>query len=500
MGQVGIVHIGTEYFREYAIEPGDQLIVICLRFGYSDWLAVYNHQANAAFKARFPDPDQIDFVDPVNLFIPLAGASTSGKRRRGKPVGDYLIARIKRPDGSPAAGEKFRLTGPGTLTEGIEVTTTVTGDVIRTNPDAGDWYVVSTTLALTPAASAATIIPVRELPQSGTVNDPVKLTRNAINDLTAWPVWCLRCPMCWRRFAVTVQAPSGTAYTCPHDTFNWSTIVNDIQTHEKTFLSPPASPQNPTGTPALLHCRGVELLHTTFGPVRVYWDESRFAFPDGEDYKLWGTDPSGSPQTATVMGRHTWGAAAPRVGGGREYSFHATAAGKSKAYNFAIPSNETTPLTGVLHWITIHHSSQIGEPQNRPATAIAIQNAHFDHIGSSGPGADIGYHFIIDGNGSIYEGRPLGIKGSHVPGFNGGNVGIVIAGDFQRTWPLGDTPTPAQLTSLNALVDALAARFGITSVGLHQERSKQAKNGEETDCPGSRLIDNLERLRKKYPL
>ncbi len=30
--------------------------------------------------------------------------------------------------------------------------------------------------------------------------------------------------------------------------------------------------------------------------------------------------------------------------------------------------------------------------------------------------ADIPYHFAIDSKGNIYEGRPIGVKGSHVKG------------------------------------------------------------------------------------
>lgn len=199
-----------------------------------------------------------------------------------------------------------------------------------------------------------------------------------------------------------------------------------------------------------------------------------------------------------MIGRHTWGAAAPNVGGGREYKFHTTPGtgpGSSPAHTSAVPSNETTPLTGVLSWVTIHHSTD--SPLNSFATAIALQTKHFKDIGGTGPGADIGYDFIIDGNGNIYEGRPLGIKGSHVPKFNGGNVGIVMAGDFER--PFQETPTADQLASLNSLVDALAARFGINSAWWHQERDKQAKATKATDCPGSRLIPLLAPLRTKFP-
>jgi hypothetical protein len=500
MAQVTITRIGNEYYREYAIEPGDRLITICLRFGQKDWFAIYDSQVNQPFQDRFPDPNQIDFVNPVNLFIPLAGASTSGKSKRGKPVGDYLIARITDENGVPFANEKVRLLGPGLPQEGKEVTTTVNGDVIEANAAAGDWFVVSASAALTPVADVATIIPPREVlpgPPMPVLADPVPLTRNAVDELVARKLVVLRCPMCWTKYAVTVQNPAGTGYDCPHDAFDWTSIVTAIDTSVATFLSAPLPPQDPAATPSTVVCRGVEAapLPTMYGDVRVFWDESRFVYPDGSDYTLWGTDAVGTVHSVEIVGRHTWGAAAPRPGPGREYKFHTTATGASPVYRFPINNNEVTPLASTLLWITIHHTTD--SPSNSFATAVDVQNKHFIDIANTGPGADIGYHFIVDGNGAIYEGRPLGIKGSQVVKWNGGNVGVVLAGDFERP-VIGDTPTVAQVTAMTTLIDTLAARFAIQSVWWHQERKKLVTT-DPTECPGARLIPSLAALRTKYP-
>jgi hypothetical protein len=496
MAQVGIVRIGGAYFREYAIEPGDTLTGICLRFGHTDWRAVYKHPANAAFRTRFPDPNQIDF-NSVNLFIPLAGATTSGKTKRGKPVGDYYVAKIEQPDGTPLAAAKLVLLGPGLPAAGKEVVTTADGDIIVANPDPGEFSLVSPFRTLTPKAAAGAVIPSRVM--TGTapvVSDPVKLTRNAVDTFVARGTVCLRCPMCWTIYAVTAQSPSGSAYTCPNDRFDWTPIVKDIHADLTSYLSVPFPAQDPSATPATLKCRGVEpkLLATAHGSVRVFWDESRFAFPDGGDYQLWGRSAAGAVLTAQVIGRHTWGAAAPRPAAGREYKFHLTVVGASVIYTFPIPNNESTPLESALKWITVHHTTD--SPLNSFATAVAVQKKHFIDIADTGPGADIGYHFVIDGNGDIYEGRPLGIKGSHTNRFNGGNVGIVLAGDFERFF--GETPTAAAVASLNRLVDVLAARFGIRSAWWHLERNKQTGT-KATDCPGARLIPMIAPIRATYP-
>src|SRR5947208_2191892 len=113
MAEVGIVRRGSAYYREYAIETGDTLIGICLRFGKRDWRAVYNDPANGAFRARFPDPDQIDYVNPVNLFIPLMGATSGGRSRRGAPIGDFVIVRISDDAGNKIGGITLRVIAPG---------------------------------------------------------------------------------------------------------------------------------------------------------------------------------------------------------------------------------------------------------------------------------------------------------------------------------------------------------------------------------------------------
>ena len=496
MGEVGIVAIGGEFFREYAIERGDVLSRICRRLGHRDWRAVYDHPANAAFRTRFPDPDVIDYVRSVNLLVPL-GAAASAR--------DFHVARIRRPDGTALASTELVLLGPGLPAGGWTVHTSAAGHVIVPNPAAGTWSLVSPGFSLRPAAATGAVA---ARPLTGTapvVADPVPLTRNAVDDLVARPVVCLRCPMCWGGYAVTVQHPAAGADRCPRDGADWAPLVAAAETAPATFRTSPSPPQDPTTTPAGLRCRGVEPQATAYGPADVHWDESRFTDPGGGDYTLWGTTATGAV-SVDVVGRATWGAAAPNVGPGREYRFHATALGASAMYTLAIPNNESTPLTGVLNWVTIHHTTD--PPLNSPATAIALQKKHFVDIGGTGPGADIGYHFVIDGNGDVYEGRPLGIKGSHAEAFNGGNVGIVLAGNFEYIHdPAFDTvviapppnlPTTAQIHALNTLLDVLSARFGIRSVWSHQDRKTQATGGH-TYCPGAALMLYIPGIRAHFP-
>jgi hypothetical protein len=520
MGQVGIVRKEDGvFYREYAIEPDDQLIPICLRFGQKDWYHIYHDlPVNQPFEDRFPDPDQIDFVNPVNFFIPLVGATTSGKSKKGAPIGDYYIAHVEDVSGAPYASKDLVLVGPGLPPAGAlkPVTTTAQGDVIVENPGPGDWYLVSPVVTLTAKASVATVVPSRDVTATTptpVITDPVKLTRNAIDTLVARDVVCLRCPMCWQIFAVTEQSSPGTAYTCPNDAFNWGSIVADVSLSLTSFLSAPTPSQiapasgcssaQPTSVPSPLLCRGVEtaLLKSVYGDARIFWDESRFVNPNGGNYTLWGKDASGTLHTADIVGRATWGALPPIWDGTRAWDFHRTTGGcASPAHSYAIANNEVTSLRDTFKWGTIHHTGS-GIPNAYP-TPHELQTEHQVHgPGTGGPAADIAYHYFIDAAGTIFEGRPVGIKGSHVDKFNGGNVGMVLTGNFEDTPLLYETPTAAQITSMNVIAHAVAARFQIASIWYHHERDIQTGKtpADATACCGQRLIPVAALLRPIYP-
>ena len=48
---------------------------------------------------------------------------------------------------------------------------------------------------------------------------------------------------------------------------------------------------------------------------------------------------------------------------------------------------------------------------------------------------DIGYNFLIGGDGNIYEGRGFGTKGAHSPCYHQYAYGIAFIGNFCRQMP-----------------------------------------------------------------
>jgi N-acetylmuramoyl-L-alanine amidase len=74
----------------------------------------------------------------------------------------------------------------------------------------------------------------------------------------------------------------------------------------------------------------------------------------------------------------------------------------------------------------------------------------------------IGYHFLILINGTIQVGRPIGMVGSHVKGWNTGTIGIAYVGGLTADGKRPkDTRTPEQIAAAAWLIGALKVKFKI---------------------------------------
>lgn len=69
------------------------------------------------------------------------------------------------------------------------------------------------------------------------------------------------------------------------------------------------------------------------------------------------------------------------------------------------------------------------------------------HIDSNDIGDDIGYNFLIGGDGAVYEGRGWDLVGAHTYPRNTGYVGIAFVGDFRT-----DQPSKPQLNAAKLLL------------------------------------------------
>ncbi|MFE3838731.1 N-acetylmuramoyl-L-alanine amidase [Pseudogemmobacter sonorensis] len=93
---------------------------------------------------------------------------------------------------------------------------------------------------------------------------------------------------------------------------------------------------------------------------------------------------------------------------------------------------------------------------------------------------DIGYHYLIDRDGTVVPGRPLEQTGAHVAGRNTGTIGISLFGGHgsAASDAFSDHFTPEQDRALRALVQDLRRRFpAVARVSGHNQYAAKA-------CPG----------------
>lgn len=97
--------------------------------------------------------------------------------------------------------------------------------------------------------------------------------------------------------------------------------------------------------------------------------------------------------------------------------------------------------------------------------------------------SDIGYHAVIDRDGSIAEGRDFATQGAHARGHNKTSLGPCLIGGHgsSENDAFSDNFTPAQNRALRRWIDDRKAEFpAITKVIGHNELSAKA-------CPGFRV-------------
>lgn len=105
-----------------------------------------------------------------------------------------------------------------------------------------------------------------------------------------------------------------------------------------------------------------------------------------------------------------------------------------------------------------------------------IRRWHMDERGWS----DIGYHFVVDRDGTVVDGRPLEKAGAHVRGRNDHSVGICLLGGHgsARNDKFEDNFTSQQDSALRSLIQRLKIEHPeIRKITGHNEYANKA-------CPG----------------
>lgn len=142
--------------------------------------------------------------------------------------------------------------------------------------------------------------------------------------------------------------------------------------------------------------------------------------------------------------------------------------------------------------ITVHHTAGPAFwDASRSGAAREIKNIQSYHQNERG-WADIGYHYIIDRSGTVWQGRRLCYQGAHTNGaLNEGNIGIALLGNFCT-----QKPTRAQVESLAALTEKLCEAFRLSPRDVYTHGELAARVNRSTSCPGPHLAAVVETIRR----
>lgn len=177
------------------------------------------------------------------------------------------------------------------------------------------------------------------------------------------------------------------------------------------------------------------------------------------------------------------------------------------------------PGFAAISRLVVHHTAEPGNGLTDPAAAMrGIYRYHVEHQGWS----DIGYNFVIDEAGRVYEGRwaqgyvdggvhdgeddaGRGVVGAHTGGYNTGAVGVALLGNFQY----GARPTPAAVDSLvevlawKASVHGIDPVAGVTAGKFDGSETRSVgtiaghRDYSSTTCPGQSFYDSLDDVRER---
>lgn len=86
----------------------------------------------------------------------------------------------------------------------------------------------------------------------------------------------------------------------------------------------------------------------------------------------------------------------------------------------------------------------------------------------------IGYHYVIDLDGTVETGRDENETGAHCVGYNKSSIGICYIGGLDRNLNPKDTRTDKQKEALWNLVIKLLAKYPNANVYGHNEFAKKA--------------------------
>ena len=140
--------------------------------------------------------------------------------------------------------------------------------------------------------------------------------------------------------------------------------------------------------------------------------------------------------------------------------------------------------------LTLHHAAccSADDLEEGKTQVYWIQDFHQNGRGWN----DIGYHFLVDRAGNIYQGRPETVIGAHVGGANTGNIGVCLLGCYHPPEAsCFQTITPESRQSIVEIFSWVSDTYGQSPSVLLGHRDYFGT----TACPGDNIWIELPRFK-----
>jgi N-acetylmuramoyl-L-alanine amidase len=176
----------------------------------------------------------------------------------------------------------------------------------------------------------------------------------------------------------------------------------------------------------------------------------------------------------------------------------------------SVPPREP-PVYGEVQLAFVHHTVTANDygPEESAGIVLSIARYHRNSMGWN----DIGYQFLVDKYGQVFEGRAGGIDqavvGAQAQGWNSTSTGIACIGDFTAV-----AQTPEGMDALARLIGWKLSVHGVPTTGevtvvsaggetnrypagtpVTFQRISGHRDGNNTACPGNVLYTQLDQLR-----
>jgi|GEM_PF-1155680 len=178
----------------------------------------------------------------------------------------------------------------------------------------------------------------------------------------------------------------------------------------------------------------------------------------------------------------------------------------------ARPPSVSWPVAPTVRHIVVHHTAGSNAYSTQAQAMQQIRNDQEYHQKTRG-WADIGYNFIVDKWGNIYEGAAGSLDGAqvgaHTAGFNTGSAGVSMLGDYMTL-----TPPDEMLRAVAALAEWRLTSYGVRADGevtltANSSNTKGWPVGKQitaktisahrdlgsTDCPGDQGYAQMDKIR-----